>query len=64
VVWLAQEVMRNLDDALVEGRRCGSSRPPPPGDPPVVNLHDNAVGVEVGGGLGDLGLSGGGRHVD
>jgi hypothetical protein len=31
---------------------------------PGCHLHDNAVGVEVGGGLGDLGLSGGGRHVD
>jgi hypothetical protein len=31
------------------------------GVPRIVNLHDNAVGVEVG--LGDLNLSGG-RHVD
>jgi hypothetical protein len=32
---------------------------------PVVNLHDNAVAAaDAGGGLGDLGLSSGGRHVD
>lgn len=31
---------------------------------PGCHLHDNAVAVEVGGGLGDLGLGGGGRHVD
>jgi hypothetical protein len=31
---------------------------------PGCHLHDNAVGVEVGGGLGDLGLGGGRRHVD
>lgn len=32
---------------------------------PIANLHDNAVAaVDVGGGLGDLGLSSGGRHVD
>jgi hypothetical protein len=31
---------------------------------PGCHLHDNAVGVEVGGGLGNLGLGGGGRHVE
>jgi hypothetical protein len=30
---------------------------------PGCHLHDNAVGIEVGGGLGNLGLGGGGRHV-
>ena len=31
---------------------------------PWCHLHDNAVAVEVGGGLGNLGGSGVGRHVD
>lgn len=30
---------------------------------PGRHLHDNTVGVEVGGGLRDFCLSGGGRHV-
>ncbi len=45
------------------GRRWCSSRSPNR-ESPGCHLHDNAVGVlELGGGLGDLGL-GGGRHVD
>lgn len=37
---------------------------PAPFEGPWNHLHDNAVAVEVGGGLGNLSGSGGGRHVD
>lgn len=49
---------------VFRGKRWHSSRTRPNRASPGCHLHDNAVGVEVGGGLGDLGLGGGGRHVD
>lgn len=49
--------------ASMTWRRRGAVWPLAPFGRPWSHLHDNAVAVEVGGGLGNLGGSGG-RHVD